>query len=164
MLTGSVLEIKILLISIMLVQAEEGGRIGNLQRENGEWVIEEEEKREFITNYFLQLFSTSVAPAGEHLQQLLSAVQPSVSPDINAVLTEEFTSEEVKAALENIGDLKAPGPDGMPAIFFKKYWDVVGDKLTKEVLDVLRGGTMPEVTDLRPISLLEVVGMILSSV
>jgi hypothetical protein len=83
--------------------------------------VEEEDKRVFITDYFLQLFSTSVEPAGEHLQQLLSAVQPTVSPAMNTALTKEFTSEEVKAALENIGDLKAPGPNGMPAIFFKKY-------------------------------------------
>lgn len=83
-------------------------------------------------------------PAGEHLQQLLSAVQPTVSPAMNTALTKEFTSEEVKAALENIGDLKAPRPDGMPAIFFKKYWDVVGEKLTREVLHILRGGPMPE--------------------
>lgn len=102
-------------------------------------------RRGFLSlTIFLQLFSTSVEPAGEHLQQLLSTVQPTVSPAMNTALTEEFTSEEVKAALENIGDLKAPGPDGMPAIFFKKHWDVVGEKLTREVLHVLRGGPMPE--------------------
>lgn len=39
-------------------------------------------------------------------------------------------------------DLKAPGLDGMPAIFFKKYWDVVGEKLTREVQHVLKGERM----------------------
>ena len=48
--------------------------------------------------------------------------------------------EEIKDALDAIGDLKAPGLDGMPAIFFKQYWDVVGEQLTKEVITVLRGG------------------------
>jgi hypothetical protein len=40
---------------------------------------------------------------------------------MNNLLTREFTGEEVKSALESIGDLKAPGPDGMPAIFYKRF-------------------------------------------
>ena len=73
------------------------------------------------------------------------------------------------SALDSIGDLKAPGPDGLPSIFFKSFWDVVGRKLTHQVLDALNGGKIPDgwndtimalipkaekpkkVTDLRPI-------------
>jgi hypothetical protein len=51
---------------------------------------------------------------------------------------------EVKAALDHIGDLKAPGPDGMPSLFYKKYWHIMGDTIIKEVLNMLRGGDMPE--------------------
>ena len=43
-----------------------------------------------------------------------------------------------------MGDLKAPGPDGMPSIFNKKLWDVVGRKLTSEVLHVLNVNKLPE--------------------
>ncbi|KAL0012182.1 hypothetical protein SO802_007290 [Lithocarpus litseifolius] len=32
---------------------------------------------------------------------------------------------------------KAPGPDGMSAIFFQKYWDVVGNDISSMVLNVL---------------------------
>jgi hypothetical protein len=84
-------------------------------------VVEEEEKKAFISNYFSQLFRTSVIDGGEHLQQLLAAVQPGVTLEMNNLLTAEFTTDEIKRALDAIGDLKAPGPDGMPAIFFKKY-------------------------------------------
>jgi hypothetical protein len=37
-------------------------------------------------------------------------------------LAAEFTREEIKAALDRIGDLKAPGADGMPTIFYKHFW------------------------------------------
>jgi hypothetical protein len=40
---------------------------------------------------------------------------------MNEDLVSDFTQEEIKMALEAIGDLKAPGPDGMPAIFYKKF-------------------------------------------
>jgi len=35
---------------------------------------------------------------------------------MNKLLTAEFTVEEVKDALDSIGDLKVHRPDGMPAV------------------------------------------------
>lgn len=62
---------------------------------------------------------------------------------MNNDLMREFSQEEIKSALESIGDLKAPGPDGMPALFYKRFWGIVGDQVTQEVLAVLNGGDMP---------------------
>jgi hypothetical protein len=53
---------------------------------------------------------------------------------LNVDLLAEFTAEEVKEALESMGDLKAPGPDGMPTIFYKHFRGVLGQKITSEVL------------------------------
>jgi hypothetical protein len=62
---------------------------------------------------------------------------------MNTSLTREFMEEEVKGALDSIGDLKAPGPDGMPAIFYKRFWHMIGPKVQNEVIEVLNGGSMP---------------------
>ena len=94
-----------------------------------------------MTNYFSKLF-TSVA--GADVGNILQHVNPKVTSQMNEELTAEFTAEEVKAALDNIGDLKAPGMDGLPAVFYKHYWHLIGDSVVDEVLHVLRGSSMPE--------------------
>lgn len=92
-------------------------------------------KRSFITNYFLQLFKPGPLSTVDETQQLLDAVVPCVMGEMNESLTKEFTPDEIKLAIDSIGDFKAPGPDGLPAIFFKKFWDVIGGKLTMEALE-----------------------------
>lgn len=103
----------------------------------------EEGKKAVITNYFLNLFrSTNTTGAAE---QLLNVIEPRVSPEMNDLLGWAFTRDEIKKALDSIGDLKAPGLDGMPSIFYKQCRDIVGDRVTDEFLDVLRGGDICKV-------------------
>jgi hypothetical protein len=64
---------------------------------------------------------------------------------MNEMLVQEYSDEEIKRALDCMGDLKAPGPDGMPALFYKKFWEIMGKVVVKEVRILLRGGGgMPE--------------------
>lgn len=51
---------------------------------------------------------------------MLNKVKPRVSPYMNEALLAPYTEEEVKCALFSTGDLKAPGPDGLHAIFYNK--------------------------------------------
>lgn len=93
-------------------------RIGRLRSEAGGWIEDEVEKRSHITNYFSNLFRT----AGSHdTNRLLGCVQRKVSNQMNEDLMKEYSREEVETALKSIGNLKALGPDGMPALFYKDY-------------------------------------------
>ena len=63
---------------------------------------------------------------------------------MNDMLMAPYTREEVKKALFNIGDLKAPGPDGLHAIFYKRFWHIIGEDLTDEVLRAVNSRLIPE--------------------
>jgi hypothetical protein len=62
------------------------------------------------------------------MDELLNQVDVRVTNSMNEMLCKEFTSKEVIEALDSIGDLKAPGPDGMHAIFYKKNLGCGGGK------------------------------------
>jgi hypothetical protein len=105
-----------------------------------------------------------------------------VTREMNNILQAPYSGEEVWKALDSIGDLKAPGVDGIPAIFYKRFWGLIGERVKMEVLKVLNGGEMPggwndtiivlipktekpeRLKDLRPISLCTVLYKLISKV
>jgi hypothetical protein len=153
--------------------------IKKLKGEDGVAVEGEEGLKALVTNYFSSLFTPM---AGADLRGVLDSITPRVSEQMNTYLASDYSEEEVKKALDDMGDLKAPGADGMPAIFYKRFWGTVGDTVVKEVLQVLRGGSIPEgwnetivvlipkvqnpdrLKDLRPISLCNVGYKLISKV
>ncbi|KAL2223560.1 UNVERIFIED_CONTAM: hypothetical protein Sindi_3084800, partial [Sesamum indicum] len=53
-----------------------------------------------------------------------------------------FTPDDVKQAVFDIADDKAPGPDGYSSGFFKAAWPVVGQEVTKAVLEFFSTGKL----------------------
>ena len=98
------------------------------------------EMKVVVKDYFSNLFTSKVHEVD---QEVLRDINCRVS-DMNHLLLAPFSREAVKKALFSIGDLKASGPDGLHAIFFKRFWNMLGEELTDEVLQAVNSSTILE--------------------
>uniref|UniRef100_A0A803Q6R6 Reverse transcriptase domain-containing protein n=1 Tax=Cannabis sativa TaxID=3483 RepID=A0A803Q6R6_CANSA len=134
-----------------------------------------------ICAYYDNLFASDGVDHAS-LQQVLAAVPTTISNDMNQSLIQPFTSQEVYDALKSMSPDKSPGCDGMSAMFYQNYWNIVGTSVTNLVLGVLNNGLhmrelnksiitlIPKVPnpssssmmDYRPISLCNVIYKIIS--
>ena len=73
---------------------------------------------DIATNFFKQLFKSQ---GMQDNSEILKAVKTTVTEEMNSNLTKEFTKKEIGSAVKHMHPTKAPGPDGMPALFFQKF-------------------------------------------
>ena len=70
-------------------------------------------------DFYANLFTTSNP---QKLDSIMDGVQRVVTEEMNSKLTAMYTMEEVELAIKEMAPLKAPGPDGMPPLFYQTYW------------------------------------------
>ncbi|KAA3462691.1 reverse transcriptase [Gossypium australe] len=108
--------------------------ISRLELAGGGEANEVSEINEAATLYFQKLFTSS--RVGD-LSYLLTGIENNISPVINIALLSTYTSEEVYAALKGMRPTKAPGPNGFQALFFQRYWHIIGEEVTIFCLGIL---------------------------
>lgn len=89
-----------------------------------------------ITYYFGELFQTS-NPEMAVMDEVIAQMDPQISSDVASQLSLPFTLDEVFSALSHTAPLKSPGPDGLPAILFQKYWNILCSNIVTCSLDFL---------------------------
>jgi hypothetical protein len=117
-------------------------KIRLLRKEDGQIMKDKAEMEGMAHEFFRQLYS---ADQGVRPSELTQLFEPKISDDANAALCKEFTDEEISDALFQIGPLKAPGPDGFPAHFFQRNWNILKADVIKGVKEFFVSGHMPPV-------------------
>lgn len=97
-------------------------RIVGLHDEAGNWITEEQGVEKMAVDYFEDLFSTT---SPSDFDSFLDEVTPSITSQMNQRLLRIATEDEVKQALLMMHPEKAPGPDGMTALFFQHSWHII---------------------------------------
>ena len=133
---------------------------------------------EFV-RYFRDLFSSN---GGQFNDEFFSAVNSKVSEENVEFLSRPFQREEIELALKTMGATKSPGSDGLPPLFYQKFWSTVGNEVVDKCLLFLNGdqsvkevnhtfiALIPKVdkpkkvTEYRPISLCNVLYKLMSKV
>ena len=77
-----------------------------------------EEVAEILVSYFQGLFTSAGGPMCEEATNFIQKV---ISANMNHQLSSDFTSWEVQKAINEMTPLKAPGPDGMPPLFYQHF-------------------------------------------
>ena len=49
----------------------------------------------------------------------------------------EFMEWEIHVALKQMAPLKAPGPDGMPFLFYQHFWEMMNHEVTTTILYIV---------------------------
>lgn len=85
-------------------------------------------------DYFQSLFQTN---GSAELSDIIEVVRPTVMLEQNESLNGPFSRDEIEGALSQMFPTKLPRVDGMPALFYQKYWDVVGNGVVAFCLNIL---------------------------
>ena len=130
-------------------------------------------------SYFENMFRSGGC---DWMEECLNTMPHKVTSEMQEYLSREYSADEIKVALFQMGPTKASGPNGMNALFYQNFWHIVGDDVTVAVLDFLNSGLMlpdinythivhipkikePEkISDYRPITLCNVIYKVISKV
>ncbi|KAL0357534.1 UNVERIFIED_CONTAM: putative mitochondrial protein [Sesamum calycinum] len=110
--------------------------------EDGEWVETEEGIRNCIISHFQKVYASS-RPNRDDIARGTTCLRRVVDASMAEDLVRPYTAEEVSKALFQMAPLKSPGPDGMPPIFFHKFWHIVNRDVIVCVLNLLNSFVMP---------------------
>ena len=117
----------------IISQRKKANTIMGLRDDQGVWHSDYTAISNVAMSYFHNLFASS---RPDCVVEVVDQVEAVVTPDMNETLLRPFSCEEIKSVLFQMSSSKAPGLDGMTALFFQKYWHIVGEDVTIAILDL----------------------------
>ncbi|KAK9984155.1 hypothetical protein SO802_033680 [Lithocarpus litseifolius] len=140
---------KSLLLKVAEGEATQGrqrfrrNRIVELRNSEGMLVSGEGNISIMVRDYYKNLFLSSRL---SEVDKVVRSIKSVVTEDMNNSLISPFSQVEIEFALNQMAPLKALGPNGMPPIFFQKFWSDIGDDVVRAVLFCLNLGSLLSAT------------------
>ena len=113
--------------------------IDALRGEDGIWLVNLSDIREHVVSNFQQLFTEEEAYCSLDLENLINS---SISMPENAHLCQLPSPDEIRDTVFSMQSLKSPSPDGLPPLFYKKYWYIVGQSVATAIQNLFSFGKL----------------------
>lgn len=97
-------------------------------------------KGHIATEFYRDLFMSSNP---HDLESLFAGFSERITSEMNDMLCQEVTSEDICKAAFAIRGKSAPGEDGFTGVFYQKYWHIVGEQLIEEIQGFFRSSIVP---------------------
>ncbi|XP_011101873.1 uncharacterized protein LOC105179912 [Sesamum indicum] len=110
-------------------------RILQINDENGTTHMDQGEVAHEFISYFQNLLGGTRRQVTVDIRYLRPWARHCITDEEASHLLLPFSPDDVKQAVFDIAEDKAPGPDGYSSGYFKAAWPVVGEEVTRAVLD-----------------------------
>ncbi|GMI79095.1 hypothetical protein HRI_001578800 [Hibiscus trionum] len=117
-------------------QRRKKNKVLKLFTTNNVEVTNEEEMGQIAREYFISLFTSQ---GGGDNAKILEGISKVITDEMNGFLRREYTQEEVFSALKSMSPLKAAGEDGLGALFYRRFWHIVGNDVSAFCIRALKG-------------------------
>jgi hypothetical protein len=104
-----------------------------LRGEDGSWIENADQIRSMANDFYQKLFSRNQILYDWYQTDV---TYPKLSNEVLQKLNASIVNDEVRRAVFKMNPWKAPGPDGFPAGFFQKSWNIVGQHVCEFVREV----------------------------
>ena len=117
-------------------------RILQINDENGTTHTDQGEVAHEFVSYYQNLLGGTRRRLTVDIRYLRPWARHCITDEEASHLLLPFSPDDVKQAVFDIAEDKAPGPDGYSSGFFKAAWPVVGEEVTRAVLDFFTTGKL----------------------
>ncbi|XP_074267199.1 uncharacterized protein LOC141590510 [Silene latifolia] len=122
--------------------------IVGVKRSDSTWAFDNTEVVDLFNVYFHEIYRVhtqqeSFQQYSRKYMKLFSNLKFKLDDDQRDSFSKLFSRKEVRTAVFQLGPLKSPGPDGIPALFYQKYWFHVKREVEEAVLEILNKGIFP---------------------
>ncbi|XP_011101000.1 uncharacterized protein LOC105179104 [Sesamum indicum] len=117
-------------------------KILQINDENGTTHTDQGEVAHEFVSYFQNLLGGTRRQFTVDIRYLRPWARYCITDEEASHLLLPFSPDDVKQAVFDIAEDKAPGPDGYSSGFFKAAWPVVGEEVTRAVLDFFTTGKL----------------------
>ena len=97
-----------------------------IKNNEGQWLCDKGDIKNHVVHYFTELFKFD---GGDFINYPISSIFPTMDDNLMSEIAQSVDDGEVRSTIFGMHPLKAPGVDGLHALFYQSQWNTVGNSV-----------------------------------